>query len=86
MFNKSNWYNLKAGRSYSQKYFGNQYQSAKEINTAKGLSKKVSRSLKVVGFGMGLWSQYDILNNKEMSRDRKSIETGSNIISTFGGV
>jgi RHS repeat-associated protein len=56
VFNNKTWYNLGAGRSYSQKYYGNQYQSAEEINAAKGLSKNVSRGLKVFGFGIGLWS------------------------------
>lgn len=86
MFNNKSWFNLGAGRSYSQKYFGNQYQSAEEINAAKGLSKNVSRGLKVFGFGIGLWSQYNILTDKKMSGAQKSIETGSNVISTFGGV
>ena len=86
MFNNKSWFNLGAKKSYSQKYFGNQYQSAVEINAAKGLPKNVSRGLKVFGFGIGLWSQYNILTDKKMSGAQKNIETGSNVISTFGGV
>ncbi len=86
IFNQKTWYNLGAGRSYSQKYFGNQHQSAKEIKAAKGLSKNISRGLKVFGFGIGLWSQYNIITDKEMSSQQKTIETGSNVITTFGGV
>ncbi len=86
MFNNNTWYNLEAGRSYSQKYYGNKYQSAEDISAAKGLSRNVSRGLKVFGFGIGLWSQYNILSDNKMSTGQKEIETGSNFISTFGGV
>ncbi|MBS1745604.1 MAG: hypothetical protein JST21_05500, partial [Bacteroidetes bacterium] len=86
MFNQSNWYDLAKGRSYSQRYFGNQSRAAEDVRAAKGLSKTVSRGFRVFGWGIGLWNQYSIINDNEMSNSQKGIETGSNVISTFGGV
>ena len=83
MFNNKSWFNLKAGRSYSQKYFGNQYQSAEEINAAKGLSKNVSRGFKYFGYGLGLYNAINIQNDKAFSGKQKAIEKTSNAISTF---
>lgn len=86
MFNKANWFDLAKGRSYSQRYYGNQYRGAEDIKAAKGLSQTASRGLKFFGWGIGLWSQFNIFNDNKMSTSQKRIETGSNAISTFGGL
>ena len=83
MFNNSNWYKIGAGRSYSQRYFGNQYQSAQEIKAAKGLSKNISGGLRYFGWGLGLYSAINIQYDNTLSGQQKTIEQTSNAITTF---
>lgn len=86
MFNRTTWYNLNLMRSYSQKYFGNQYQLANTVKSAKGVSKVISRGFKIGGWGIALYNEKDILFNSGYSNTTKTIETASNAYSTLGGV
>ena len=58
----------------------------KLLVTRPTTEENISRGLKVFGFGIALWSESNILNDKKMSIEQKGIETGSNVISTFGGI
>lgn len=84
MFNKGTWFSVDKWRSYGRQYYGNQYQSAKEISTAKGLSRSISRGFRYVGWGIGLYNQVGIWSTYS-GRDL-GIETSVNLYSTFGGI
>lgn len=56
MHNKNTWYSLSQMRNYSQRYIGNQYQSAEMITKSKGISKIVGKGFKWVGRGVGLYN------------------------------
>jgi RHS repeat-associated protein len=74
------WFSMQQWKTYSQKFKGNQY--AGSVKTAKN----ISRGFKGFGYGIGLYSEYGILTDDDISNRDKAVETGSNIISTFGGL
>jgi len=82
LFNNKTWYSLDQWRTYKQRFHSNQYTA----KNAKQTSKTASRGLKLFGWGMGLYNQYDIFANDEMSTGQKTAETGVNAVSTFGGI
>lgn len=88
MHNNKTWYNLNQMRNYSQRYIGNQYQSANMITKAKGLSKNVGKGFKWLGRGIGAYNFYNInadyLNGK-VSDGMFIMEHASNTFATFGG-
>lgn len=55
--------NISQMRNYSQRYIGNQYQSAEMITKAKGLSKNVGTGLRIGGYTLGAYGFYNV--NKE---------------------
>lgn len=94
--NKNTWYNLREMRSYSQRYYGNQYRSADNIAKAKGVSGTLSKTLKWAGRGLGVYNLYNIndayenqivqYNGRPMTSGVMVTEQVSNGIATFGGL
>ncbi len=82
MFSSSakTWFDPTQGKTFSQRFYGNQY------TMKQSTAKHVSKTFKYFGYGIGLYQQSGILYNDEMSGRDKIIETGSNLYSTFGGI
>lgn len=74
------WFDPTQGRTFSQRFYGNQY-TMKQVT-----AKRISKGFKVLGYGIGLYQEAGILFNDDLSGKDKLIESGSNIYSTFGGI
>ena len=84
MYNKKSWYSVSQNKFYDPKFYGNQY-TAGGKKAAKATSVKLTR----IGYGLGVWSAYDINNqyqNGEISGGQMVAEQGTNVVSPFGGI
>ena len=66
--NSKTWLNLSNMKVYSQKYFGNQYQSAESIANGKGIAGKWSARLGVVGRLIGVYGAYNTVQEYESGK------------------
>ena len=85
MFNKETWFSLSKFRSYSQRFYGNQYLASDLIATRKGMAQGYGGVFKITGWALGAYSAYDIFTNKEMSATQKFWEELVNGVGTLGG-
>lgn len=83
LYNKETWRSLQYGRSYSQRFHGSQFV------TDKAISRNISRGLNVMGKGLGVYNAYSVnqqYQSGQISGVQMSMEQGSNVFSTFGGI
>ncbi|MGQ1786747.1 hypothetical protein [Saccharicrinis sp. GN24d3] len=66
--NSKTWLNLTNMKSYSNNYFGNQYQSSKSIANSKGAAKKWSARLGVAGRLIGVYGAYNTVQEYESGK------------------
>lgn len=81
IYNKTTWFDFRQGKTYSNKFFGNQYTGLKSN------SVKMSSRMSIFGKLLGAYSQTNlIMNRKQIGNFNFVIESGVNAISTFGGI
>jgi hypothetical protein len=66
--NSKTWLNLSNMKTYSQNYFGTQYQSSKSISNNKGLAKKWSSRIGVAGKIVGAYGLYTTVQEYESGK------------------
>jgi len=81
MFNENTWFSVKAWKTYSQRFNGNQYTGGK-----LKVAEKWAKGFRYGGWALGVVNSYLIFKDKEMSLTQKWIEQGSNAFGTFGGM